>query len=30
MKKSARNYLLDYFKNGSKMNKLIAEIIQKG
>ncbi|WP_340644631.1 antiviral reverse transcriptase Drt5 [Phenylobacterium sp.] len=29
MKKSARNYLLDYFKNGSDMNKLIAEIIQK-
>nr|WP_255627637.1 antiviral reverse transcriptase Drt5 [Phyllobacterium sp. KW56] len=29
MKKSARNYLLEYFKNGSAMNKLIAEIIQK-
>ncbi|MGI9363335.1 MAG: antiviral reverse transcriptase Drt5 [Parasphingorhabdus sp.] len=29
MDKQARNYLLDYFKNGSKMNKLIAAIIQK-
>ena len=29
MRKSARNYLLNYFKNGSKMNQLIAEIIQK-
>jgi hypothetical protein len=30
MDKQARNYLLDYFKNGSAMNRLIAEIIQKG
>ncbi len=29
MDKQARNYLLDYFKNGSRMNKLIAAIIQK-
>jgi hypothetical protein len=29
MGKQARNYLLNYFKNGSEMNKLIAEIIQK-
>lgn len=29
MDKQARNYLLDYFKNGSEMNRLIAEIIQK-
>lgn len=29
MNKQARNYLLDYFKNGSDMNRLIAEIIQK-
>ncbi len=29
-KKQARNYLLDYFKNGSAMNRLISEIIQKG
>ena len=29
MNKQARNYLLDYFKNGSEMNKLIAQIIQK-
>lgn len=29
MDKQARNYLLDYFKNGSDMNRLIAEIIQK-
>ena len=29
LKKSTRNYLLDYFKNGSEMNRLIAEIIQK-
>lgn len=28
MDKQARNYLLDYFKNGSDMNRLIAEIIQ--
>ncbi|QEL22940.1 hypothetical protein FQV39_10430 [Bosea sp. F3-2] len=28
MDKQARNYLLDYFKNGSSMNRLIAEIIQ--
>jgi hypothetical protein len=27
--KQARNYLLDYFKNGSEMNELIAQIIQK-
>jgi hypothetical protein len=30
MDKSARNYLLGYFANGSEMNKLIANIIQKG
>ncbi len=30
MDKQARNYLLEYFKNGSDMNRLIAEIIQKG
>jgi hypothetical protein len=29
MDKQARNYLLDYFANGSKMNKLIATILQK-
>lgn len=29
MDKQARNYLLDYFKNGSDMNRLIADIIQK-
>lgn len=29
MDKQARNYLLDYFKNGSEMSRLIAEIIQK-
>lgn len=29
MDKQARNYLLDYFKNGSEMNRLIAEILQK-
>lgn len=29
MDKQARNYLLDYFKNGSDMNRLIAEIVQK-
>lgn len=29
MNKKARNYLLDYFKNGSEMNCLIAEILQK-
>jgi hypothetical protein len=29
MNKQTRNYLLDYFKNGSDMNRLIAEIIQK-
>ena len=28
MDKQARNYLLDYFKNGSEMNRLIAEILQ--
>lgn len=27
--RQARNYLLDYFKNGSDMNRLIAEILQK-
>lgn len=27
--KQARNYLLDYFKNGSEMNRLIADILQK-
>lgn len=30
MDKQARNYLLDYFKNGSAMNALIATILQKG
>ena len=29
MKRSARNYLLGYFGNGSEMNKLIAKILQK-
>lgn len=29
MDKQARNYLLGYFKNGSAMNRLIAEIIQQ-
>lgn len=29
MDKQARNYLLDYFANGSSMNKLIATILQK-
>ncbi|WP_343712531.1 antiviral reverse transcriptase Drt5 [Inquilinus sp.] len=29
MDKQARNYLLAYFKNGSDMNDLIAQIIQK-
>ena len=29
MDKQARNYLLDYFKNGSEMNRLIAEIMQQ-
>lgn len=29
MDKQARNYLLDYFKNGSAMNELIAGILQK-
>jgi hypothetical protein len=29
MDKQARNYLLDYFKNGSEMNSLIAGILQK-
>ncbi|RWM13737.1 MAG: hypothetical protein EOR73_28165 [Mesorhizobium sp.] len=29
LNKQARNYLLDYFKNGSEMNRLIAGIIQK-
>jgi hypothetical protein len=29
MKKQARNYLLTYFSNGSSMNKLIADIMQK-
>ena len=29
MDKQARNYLLDYFANGSDMNKLIATILQK-
>lgn len=29
MDKQARNYLLDYFKNGSDMNRLIAGILQK-
>lgn len=29
MDNQARNYLLDYFKNGSSMNDLIASILQK-
>lgn len=29
MDRQARNYLLDYFKNGSEMNRLIADILQK-
>lgn len=29
MDKQARNYLLGYFANGSEMNKLIADILQK-
>lgn len=29
LKRAGRNYLLDYFKNGSAMNRLIAEIVQK-
>jgi hypothetical protein len=29
MDRQARNYLLGYFANGSSMNKLIAEIVQK-
>ena len=29
MDKQVRNYLLDYFANGSKMNQLIASILQK-
>ena len=29
LNRQARNYLLDYFKNGSGMNRLIAEILQK-
>ena len=29
MKKQTRNYLLDYFANGSEMNKLFAGIIKK-
>ena len=29
MDKQARNYLLDYFANGSEMNRLIATILQK-
>ena len=29
MKKSGRNYLLSYFKNGSEMNSLVADIVQK-
>lgn len=29
MDRQARNYLLDYFANGSKMNRLIASILQK-
>lgn len=29
MDKQARNYLLDYFANGSEMNRLIAGILQK-
>jgi Reverse transcriptase (RNA-dependent DNA polymerase) len=29
LNRQARNYLLDYFKNGSDMNRLIAEILQK-
>ncbi|MEH3092642.1 MAG: hypothetical protein PGN20_11500, partial [Agrobacterium cavarae] len=28
MDKQVRNYLLDYFKNGSPMNRLIAGIVQ--
>lgn len=28
LKPASRNYLLSYFKNGSEMNKLIAEIVQ--
>lgn len=28
MDKQARNYLLDYFANGSEMNKLVAKILQ--
>jgi Reverse transcriptase (RNA-dependent DNA polymerase) len=28
LQKSSRNYLLDYFKNGSTMNRLIADIVQ--
>lgn len=28
LKKDARNYLLDYFKNGSKMNALVADILE--
>jgi hypothetical protein len=29
MNRQARNYLLDYFKNGSEMNRLIAKILQR-
>lgn len=29
MKKSTRNYLLDYFANGSDMNQLISNIVKK-
>ncbi|CDZ52291.1 antiviral reverse transcriptase Drt5, partial [Neorhizobium galegae] len=29
MDKQVRNYLLDYFKNGSQMNRVIAEIVRK-
>lgn len=29
MKKSSRNYLLDYFANGSSMNRLISDILRK-
>lgn len=29
MDKQARNYLLDYFANGSEMNRLIASIRQR-
>lgn len=29
LKRDARNYLLGYFKNGSKMNTLIADILEK-